>query len=168
MKGLFFTALFLLSTVCFGEQEKGMDGKSAVLEAGYDEMKCYFNSLARKPGIETVVVPKSFNWLFKRKLRKELSSVEDCPAPVADIIDRIEGIALIEYGGLEKDEQENLENELDGILTDKKGNIPFKIILSGENTDEKVYSRMIFHSQESKSFIIIKGLFSFEKNEIEN
>ena len=168
MRAAVLTTLFLISALCGNGQRDCRNAEYVILEAGYDEMKLFFESWSQKPGVETMEIPRSFNWLIKRKLRKELESAGNSSSAVAQIIDSMESIAMMDYGGLKETERELLENELYGILSIEKGSFSSTIILSGRNADEKVYSRMIFHSQESKAFIIIKGMFSFEKNECEN
>lgn len=160
MKGMLFGFLFFLTAVlCRGMPETGQE-QCAVLKVEYSEMKLFFDFWTERKGVELTAVPKAFNWLVRRTLKKEMESEKALPSFFSVLIDGMEAIVFVEYGKLEEKECAELNSSLDAITGLDGTDTTFTAILSGEDIENREFIRIILHSRDSKSFIIIKGKFT--------
>lgn len=159
MRGMALTALLVLLFVC-RTMNSEESGECHICEAEYGKMKEFFDCWSARPGVEPIVIPKAFNWIIKRQLSKEMK-VSNCGADfIRSLTEGVESISLLDYGKLDGKGSLELEEELEGIAGSGSAKPDFHIIFSGEDKAGDSYSSLVFHSKESKAFIILRGKFS--------
>ena len=159
MRGMALTALLVLLFVCrtMNSEERG---ECHICEAEHGTMKEFFDCWSARPGVEPVVIPKAFNWIIKRQLRKEMEGAKCGANFIRLMTEGVESFSLLDYGKLDGKGSLELEEELEGIAGSASANPDFHIIFSVEDIAGDSYSSLVFHSKASKAFIILRGKFS--------
>lgn len=160
MRGIALTALLVHLFVCqtIKSEESGECHICCIAE--YASMKEFFDCWSAKPGVRSVRVPKTFNWIIKRQMRKELDGPMRGENFIRSLIEGVESISLLDYEKLDEDDSLKLEEEISRIADNGSAASGFRIIYSGAEAAGGGFTRLIIHSKESKAFMILMGKFS--------